>query len=130
DDWERNDQAVDALLSGESSWQEGGFVEPSELRRLAGVLTLFTGASEAALAAAFLWPLGRRLSRWRHGLLLRFAAAHFRLATVRLFGWLLMALGVAQCEPEARRTRHAYLAVFSLVGLFRSLPLVQRPVSG
>jgi hypothetical protein len=122
DDWERNDLAVDALLAEEAPWEGGGLVEPPALRRLATALTLFTGASEAALAAAFLWPAGGRLSRWRHALLLGFAAATFSFATVRGFGWLLMALGLAQCEPDARRTRAAYLAVFALIGLYRSVP--------
>ncbi len=122
DDWERNDLAVDALLSDESSWEESGFVEPPARRRVAPALTRVTGASEAALAAAFLWPLGGRSSRWRHALLLGFAAATFSFATVRGFGWLLMALGLAQCEPDARRTRAAYLAVFALIGLYRSVP--------
>jgi hypothetical protein len=122
DDWERNDAAIDALLSGETTPERSGLVEPPALRRLAAALTLFTGLSEVALAAAFLWPLGRRPSRLRNLLLLGFAAATYSFATVRGFGWLLMAQGVAQCDPDARRTRAAYLAVFALIGLYRAVP--------
>jgi hypothetical protein len=122
DAWERNDLAVDALLRSEPGEEAPQLVEPPELRRLASALTIFTGAVEALLAAAFLWPLGRGLSRWRDPLLLGFAAATFSFATVRGFGWLLMCLGVAQCSPSARRARAAYLAVFGLIALYRAVP--------
>jgi hypothetical protein len=122
EDWARNDLAVDELLAGEATFEGSRFVEPPELRRLACALTLFTGAIEAAVAAAFLWRRGSALSRARHALLLGFAAATFSFATVRGFGWLLMSMGLAQCEPERRRTRAAYLAVFALIALYRSVP--------
>jgi hypothetical protein len=122
DDWEHNDAAVDALLSGATPPEDSRLIEPPELRRLAAGLTLFTGVAEAALAAAFLWPPGGRVARLRHLLLLGFAVATYSFATVRGFGWLLMAQGVAQCEPDERRTRAAYLAVFALIGLYRAVP--------
>jgi hypothetical protein len=122
EDWERNDAAVDELLLGETPPEESPLVEPPELRRLATLLTVFTGAIEAAIAAAFLWRPGGRLPRWRDALLLAFAATTFSFATVRGFGWLLMCLGIAQCEPERRTTRYAYLAVFALIALYRSTP--------
>ena len=102
EDWERNDDALDELLTAQTPAEESGLVEPPELRRLATLLTLFTGAIEAAIAAAFLWRPGGRLARARDALLLVFAATTFSFATVRGFGWLLMCLGIAQCEPERR----------------------------
>jgi len=122
EEWERNDLAVDELLRSAPAEAGIELVEPPGIRRLAAALTLFTGAIEAALAVAFLWPPGRGPSRWRHPLLLTFAASTFSFATVRGFGWLLMSLGVAQCAPEARRTRAAYLAVFALVALYHAVP--------
>jgi hypothetical protein len=122
EDWARNDRAVDELLAGETSFEESGLVEPPALRRLAWALTVFTGAIEAAVAAAFLWRRGSAVARARHALLLAFAAATFSFATVRGFGWLLMTMGLAQCEPERRRARAAYLAVFALIALYRSVP--------
>lgn len=121
-EWERNDLAVDELLRSAPAAPEVELVEPPGIPRLAAALTLFTGAIEAALALAFLWPAGRGPSRWRHPLLLAFAASTFSFATVRGFGWLLMSLGVAQCAPAARRTRAAYLAVFALVALYHAVP--------
>jgi hypothetical protein len=122
EDWARNDVTIDALLSADVAPAESGLVEPPALRRLAALLTGFTGVMEAALAAAFLWRPGSRLARARDALLLVFAAATFSFATVRGFGWLLMCLGLAQCEPERRATRYAYLAVFALIALYRSTP--------
>jgi hypothetical protein len=120
DDWARNDAALDAVLSGETSFEASGFAEPPELRRLAAFLTAFTVAAEALVAAAFLWPLGRGLSRVRDLALLGFAAATYSFATVRGFGWLLVSLGAAQAETRAARA--AYLVVFALIGLYRATP--------
>jgi hypothetical protein len=88
--------------------------EPARLRALALAATGLTVALEAAIAVVFLAPLGR--AAWlRHALLLLFCATTYAIAPVLGFGWLLLAMGAAQCEPEARRTRLAYLAVFALL---------------
>jgi hypothetical protein len=120
DDWARNDAAMDDVLSGAVSFEESGFAEPPSLRRLAAVLTAFTVAAEAAVAIAFLWPLGRGPSRLRNLALLGFAATTYSFATVRGFGWLLVSLGAVQAETRAART--AYLVVFALIGLYRAVP--------
>lgn len=106
-----------------------GLEVPAGVRRLAWVLTLWTAAIEAAVAAAFLAPRGRALSRARDALLLAFALTTFAFATVRGFGWLLAALGAAQVEPERRRTRLAYVGLFFAVELYRSVPWHQTLVS-
>jgi hypothetical protein len=88
--------------------------EPPRLRRLALAATWGTLAVEAAVAAAFLAPLAG--AAWlRHALLLLFCATTYAVAPVASFGWLLLAMGVSQCPPEARRTRLAYLAVSALL---------------
>jgi hypothetical protein len=88
--------------------------EPPRLRSLALAATWATLALEAAVAIAFLAPLGRRV--WlRHWLLLCFCATTYAIAPVVGFGWLLLAMGAAQCAPHARRTRLAYLGVFALL---------------
>lgn len=120
DDWARNEAALDATLVGARSFEESGFAEPPELRRLAALLTAFTVAIETAVAVAFLWPLGRGPSRLRNLALLGFAVASYSFATVRGFGWLLMSLGAAQAETRAARA--AYLAAFALIGLYRAVP--------
>ncbi|MEX2205719.1 MAG: hypothetical protein WEF50_05770 [Myxococcota bacterium] len=95
--------------------------ESARFRTVAWLATLGTFASEALLALAFLWPLGRGPSRLRDPLLIGFCGVTYLVAPVSGFGWLLIALGVAQTEPERWRTRVAYLVVFGLVYLYGEL---------
>jgi hypothetical protein len=97
-------------------------VPPDRLVGLARGLTFATVALEASIAIAFLAPRGTWISRVRDALLLAFCATTYAVATVAGFGWLLLSMGVAQCEPERRRTRAAYLAVFALVLLVSRWP--------
>lgn len=120
--WEATESALRAAAAGRESLGEAGAPEPASLRRAAGVLTVWTVALEALVAAAFLWPRGRGLSRVRDPILLLFGATTFAFATVRGFGWLLAALGVAQSGPERRGTRLAYVALFFLIEIYRSVP--------
>jgi hypothetical protein len=112
------DTALTAFLSTGSGWP-GAFVEPPGLRPLALALTAFTALIETGMAAAFLWP---RLARVRNVLLIAFGATTFAFATVRGFGFLLMTLGLAQCEEDERRARIAYVATLFLIEAYRSVP--------
>ena len=112
------DTALTAFLSTGSGWP-GAFVEPPGLRPLALALTAFTALIETGIAAAFLWP---RLARVRNVLLIAFGATTFAFATVRGFGFLLMTLGLAQCEDDERRARIAYVATLFLIEAYRSVP--------
>jgi hypothetical protein len=94
---------------------------PVRLVRAAQLATALTAALETSLALAFLVPW-RRLAAVRDGLLLAFCATSYALAPVEGFGWLLVAMGVAQCEPARRRTRWGYVLVFALIGLYATLP--------
>ncbi len=67
---------------------------------LAKLTAWWTAAIETALAAVFLLPSRLAVSRYRHALLLLFAWTTYLLATVATFGWLLLTIGVGQCEPE------------------------------
>jgi hypothetical protein len=113
------DAALREFLAGRPAGWPGAFVEPGGLRPLALALTLFTGVIEVAITAAFLWP---RLARWRNALLIAFGASTFAFASVRGFGWLLMALGVAQCEDDERRARIGYVVTLFLIEIYRSVP--------
>jgi hypothetical protein len=88
---------------------------PARFVAVAHALTLATVAFEGALALAFLAPRHTGLARARHALLLFFCATTYVLAPVEGFGWLLLVLGVASCEPQHTRTRLAYVAVFAWV---------------
>ncbi len=100
--------------------------EPPRLPAVAGLLTFFTLVLEAGIAAAFLLPWGRRLwDRVRDPLLLGFCISTYAVATVAGFGWLLVCLGVAQCDGERRGLRALYLAVFVLVLVYARVPWLE-----
>ena len=120
------DQALTAFLSSGSGWP-GAFVEPPGLRPLALALTAFTALIETSIALAFLWP---RLARIRNLLLITFGATTFAFATVRGFGFLLMTLGLAQCEDDERRARVAYVATLFLIEAYRSVPWSRMLIDG
>ena len=98
--------------------------EPTRFLQVARFMTLWTVAIEGAVAISFLWPIGRGVSKLRDATLLTFCVTTYAVATVAGFGWLLLALGVAQCESERRKTRFLYLAVFVLILFYREVPWV------
>lgn len=100
--------------------------EPARLLWLARFVTLWTIALEGLVAVTFLWPLGRGLSALRDMCLIIFCATTYAVAPVEGFGWLLIAVGVAQCEPERGKTRLVYLAVFGLILFYREVPWAEQ----
>jgi len=82
---------------------------------LAWFLTWWTVLIEGLLGALFLLPSGQRTNWLRNGLLILFAATTYSVAPVRGFGWMLMLLGFAQCEPEDRTVRWGYLGALLLI---------------
>jgi hypothetical protein len=96
----------------------------SMLVALAKLSTWWTAGIESALAAVFLLPSRLAVTRYRHALLLLFAWTTYLVATVATFGWILMTIGVGQCEPERRRTRVLYVATCILVLAYDYLPLL------
>jgi hypothetical protein len=95
---------------------------PARLVALAHGLGISLLLIEAVVAAAFLAPRSWRLSRARDGLLLAFCSGTYALAPVEGFGWLLLGMGVAQCEPARVGVRRTYLVVFALVLLTSRWP--------
>jgi hypothetical protein len=85
---------------------------------LAQVLTWWTILIEAALAVAFLWPKGRLVAATRNLLLLLFGVTTYAVAPVVGFGWMLMLLGLAQCESRDRWLKLAYLGTFMLIFVY------------
>ena len=65
-------------------------------------------------------PPALGLARARDAALLLFCATTYAVAPVAGFGWLLLAMGVAQ--SEGRRVRWLYLAVFALLVFHREIP--------
>ena len=87
-----------------------------EVGGLAAMMTGWTLAIEAAVAACFLAPPTSRVGRARDAALLVFLFTTYVLAPVLGFGWLLVAMGMAQSPLERRPWRAAaYAAAFVLV---------------
>ncbi|HUP25816.1 MAG TPA: hypothetical protein VNB06_23105 [Thermoanaerobaculia bacterium] len=120
-DLQANARAVAQVRQGRQA--EAELIEPPRLKRLATAITWWTLVSEGAVAVAFLWPgVGRLIRGLRHGTLLLFAWTTYAFATVVGFGWLLVILGVSQCEPRERAMRLAYLATFFVVFAHQVVP--------
>jgi hypothetical protein len=97
-------------------------VEPAQLTRFAQVATWWTVCLEATVALTFLWPGKGWVTRQRHLALVGFCVTIYAVAPVVGFGWLLLVMGVAQCEPERTAVRTAYLVLFfGLLG-YQELP--------
>ena len=95
---------------------------PLRFEWLARFATLWTLGSEALVAVSFLLPDRRGLAALRDPVLLMFCAtAYALLPTIAGFGWLLLAMGVAQCDPERHRVRLTYLGAFALLLVYREL---------
>jgi hypothetical protein len=91
---------------------------------LAKLSAWWTAGIESVLAAVFLLPKRLGIARHRHAVLLLFAWTTYLVATVATFGWVLMTIGVGQCEPERRRTRVLYVATCLVVLAYDYLPLL------
>ena len=122
---ETNRAALAALPAGAELLNGPVLVEPPPLRALGLALTWGGFALEAAIAWCFLSPWPAALHRNRHLLLIAFAALTYAVAPVAGFGWLLAAMGLAQCWHEQPAMRLPYVAVFALVLVYAETPLVR-----
>jgi len=102
-----------------------GTALPIRFERVADAATWWTASIEAAVCASFCWWRPGRIAGARHALLLVFCATTYIVAPVDGFGYLLVAMGFAQCEPDRGFTRGCYLAVFALILLYREIPLAR-----
>jgi hypothetical protein len=89
---------------------------------LAHFTTYWTVLIEGLLALAFFWPVNRGLSKLRDLLLICFCVTTYAVATVEGFGWLLIAMGIAQCDSTRWRLRLGYLGAFVLILFYREVP--------
>lgn len=92
---------------------------------VAQVATLWMVAIEMSLLLAFWWWSPAGLGRARDALLLLFCATIYVVAPVEGFGWLLIAMGVAQCDRDRVVTRALYLAVYALILVYREVPVAR-----
>jgi hypothetical protein len=119
---EQNRELLRAHIDGPAQLSAPGVVVPAALSTFARTATLGTAGLEVAIALAFLAPLPGSSARVRDALLLAFCVATYAFAQVEGFGWLLIAMAVAQCAPERTTTRALYLGTFALILLYREIP--------
>ena len=96
--------------------------EPPSFRRLASVSTWGLLIVEGLIALVYLAPLRGRAVSLRHAFLLSFCVVTYAFAPVAGFGWLLLTMGIALCEPERRWLRSCYVAAWCLVLLYDEVP--------
>ncbi len=88
----------------------------AEARWLAPLMTWWTLLIEGAVAIAFLLPTRLRASRWRDAVLLLFVFSTYVVAPILYFAWIILAMGIIQCERETfRYWPGLYVAAFVLV---------------
>ena len=98
--------------------------QPERFLLAANMLTYSALIIECLVALSFLWPLGRGISKLRDMFLIIFCVTTYAVATVQGFGWLLIAMGVAQSEPARWKTRIAYIFVYALIIFYSEVPWV------
>ena len=86
---------------------------------IAHFMTWWTVAIEGTVAAAFLLPRRFFLARWRDLVLFAFVLSTYVIAPILYFAWILLAMGVVQCEHERFRYAPLGYAVLFLFVLMR-----------
>jgi hypothetical protein len=132
DQMAENRRFLEPLPEGAALLTPPPFVEPPRLRAFAAIATWGGLFLEAAVAILSLIPLERlsrrspataeRIQVARHASLLAFCVTTYALAPVAGFGWLLSAMGLAQCRHDQRVLRGGYIAAFVLILLYTEIP--------
>lgn len=86
---------------------------------IAPLMTWWTLFIEGLVAAAFLVPTRVWLSRWRDAILLVFILSTYFVAPILYFAWIIMAMGVVQCNHERFRYVPAFYVAALLLILMR-----------
>ena len=117
-----NREALRPAPGGAELLEPLDLIEPPAFRRFASFATWWTLGIEAAIALLFLLPLRGRGVAMRHTVLLLFCATTYAFAPVAGFGWLLLVMGLSQCEERDRKWRFLYAAVFFFVLFVVEIP--------
>jgi hypothetical protein len=122
DELDRNREALRALPDGAELLDPPHVIEPARLRALAAVSTWGILALEALVAIVMFLPASRAAILLRHGGLLAFCLVTYAFAPVAGFGWLLLVMGLAQCQEGDRWLGYAYVAAFLIVLFYTEVP--------
>jgi len=110
--------AIEAFVRPYSATPSLTLTGPPSLLLWGRLLAIWTVLIELAIAVFFLWPVGKGPSRARHLVLITFVVTTYLSAPVIGFGWLLLAMGMAQAGSAGPRTRLLYVAAFALLPLY------------
>ena len=92
------------------------------MRWLAILSTVWNLFEQTLIAITFLAPKDSRLGRLRDPLLLLFCITIYAIVPVVSFGWLILAMGLAQCDEKSTTIRYWYLGVFFALIFFYEVP--------
>lgn len=118
--------SVEALIHNrEAVRQMETFVEVIQLERTPNIvaaqcLTWWTLFIEGTIAILFLIPNRYGLEKWRHLILLFFIITTYAPTNVIGFAWILIIMGVAQCDERFRKIQVGYLTLFIVISCFSS----------
>jgi len=124
-----NRQALAVLPHGAELHEPPAVHEPYRLKAFSTVSTWGILALEAAVGLSMFLPLRGRFVDLRHAALLSFCAITYAFAPVAGFGWLLLAMGLAQLETRQVWLTRAYVAAFLVVLFYDELPWADLAVS-
>jgi hypothetical protein len=116
-------RALLRTLPGAPQPAVASFVETPALRLAAQALTALTLILEGLVALAFLAPARLVPVVARDASLLVFCVGTYAIAPVAGFGWLLVAMGVAQSSSPG--VRWLYLATFALIAFYEEVPWLE-----
>lgn len=115
EDLTANREALRPAPGGAELLEPPDLFEPPAFRRFAAFATWWTLAIESVIAVLFLMPLRGRDLHMRHIALLLFCATTYAFAPVPGFAWLLLVMGLSQCEEQDGKWPLIYTASFILV---------------
>lgn len=95
-----------------------GLPPAPNLVAVAQFLTWWTVLIEIAIAVFFLLPPSSRITRWKDVALMIFIITVYPIAPVLGFAWILIILGIAQCNPLSGKTLFGYLLLFPTIRVF------------
>ena len=98
------------------------FAIPVSMWWLAILSTAWNLVEQTLIAIAFLVPKESRLGRIRDPLLLLFCFTIYAVVPVVSFGWLILAMGIAQSDGKSATLRYWYTGAFFALIFFYEVP--------
>jgi hypothetical protein len=122
DQLDANRKALAVLPGGAELLEPPVVEEPAALRALATASTWGILGLEAAVALLMFLPAAPAVSFLRPATLLVFCGVTYAFAPVAGFGWLLLAMGLAQIEARHVWLARAYVVAFLVVIFYGEIP--------